>query len=144
MFLPTEEYKKIIKSIPIVCIDLIIQNLENKYLLVKRINEPLKGYYWVPGGRIMHYETIDNALYRILMAELKIEAENLQTNVIGVYEDFFDQNSFESNIKYHTISIVHKIFLKNIINIELDNQSEDYIWSNELPSRLVNKTIKLI
>jgi hypothetical protein len=91
----------------------------------------------------MHYETIDNALNRILIAELKLDAEILQTKVIGVYQDFFDQNSFESNIKYHTISIVHKIFVTNIINIELDNQSEDYIWSNELPSRLVNKTIKL-
>jgi colanic acid biosynthesis protein WcaH len=142
MLLPTEEYKKIITSIPIVCIDIIIQNSENKYLLVKRINEPLKGDYWVPGGRIMHCETIDIALNRILMAELKIDAKNLQKNFIGVYQDFFTENSFESKIKYHTISIVHKIFLIKRINVVLDNQSEDYIWSDELPSRFVNKTIK--
>jgi colanic acid biosynthesis protein WcaH len=128
---------------PIVCIDLIVENSEKKYLLLKRINQPLKGDYWVPGGRIMHYENIDNAINRILMTEVKIDAGVLSKDFLGVYQDFFTENSYESNIKYHTISLVHKLIVPNNIYVKLDNQSEKFIWANELPSRFKLITNKL-
>jgi colanic acid biosynthesis protein WcaH len=128
---------------PIVCIDLVVENSEKKYLLLKRINQPLKGDYWVPGGRIMHYENIDNAINRILMTEVKIDAGVLSKDFLGVYQDFFTENSFESNIKYHTISLVHKLIVPNNIYVKLDNQSENFIWANELPSRFKLITNKL-
>ena len=39
-------------NLPILCVDLIIQNSEGEFLLVKRDNHPIKGYDWVPGGRM--------------------------------------------------------------------------------------------
>ena len=46
-----ERYKAIVEAVPICCVDLIIKS-KGKILLVKRKNEPLKGEFWLPGGRI--------------------------------------------------------------------------------------------
>ena len=51
MILPSEEYKNVLSAIPIVCIDCLVVNESGEHLLVKRANPPLKGEYWVPGGR---------------------------------------------------------------------------------------------
>ena len=42
-------FKNIIASTPLVALDFIIE-YDNCFLLGKRINEPAKGYYFVPGG----------------------------------------------------------------------------------------------
>ena len=46
-------YKKIWLEMPIPCVDIIFQNKEGYFLLLKRNNEPLKSEFWLPGGRIL-------------------------------------------------------------------------------------------
>lgn len=141
MILPLEQYKKMIRTMPILCTDIVIKNNFNKYLLVNRKNEPLKSIFWVPGGRIMHFETIEDAINRIAQKEVNISTTNIKKRFIGVYQDFFNENSFESNTKYHTISIVYEIKILEFLNIKLDKQSESFIWSDSLPERFLNKII---
>ena len=62
--IPKEFYKEILKVIPIVCVDIVICNSKGLYLLVKRKNEPLKGWWWVVGGRVLHGETAKEAAAR--------------------------------------------------------------------------------
>ena len=50
-FIPEPEYKQLIKKMPIFCGDFLIF-AEKKYLLIKRNQEPMKGAYWVDGGRL--------------------------------------------------------------------------------------------
>ena len=64
MYIPKLEYKAILANIPIVCVDLIIIN-DGKFLLLKRDNEPAKGEFWFPGGRILKLETIKNGIYNL-------------------------------------------------------------------------------
>lgn len=40
--IPADEYARIIEVLPILCVDVIVQNSKGEYLLVKRANEPLK------------------------------------------------------------------------------------------------------
>ena len=54
---------------PIVAIDLIIRDESDRVLLGFRTNEPAKGVYFVPGGRIWKDERISDAFERILKAE---------------------------------------------------------------------------
>lgn len=51
MFIPENDYKKILSTMPILCVDLIIF-FDGKCLLLKKKNEPAKGQYWFPGGRV--------------------------------------------------------------------------------------------
>ena len=59
-YLPDQEYRKIINSMPIFCIDFLI-TWEKQYLLLQRKEEPLKNDYWVVGGRLLFKETIKDA-----------------------------------------------------------------------------------
>ena len=68
-YLLEKEYQKIIKSMPIFCIDFLI-SFQNKYLLIKRKEEPLKNSYWVIGGRLMFKEEIKQAAKRIPEREI--------------------------------------------------------------------------
>ena len=129
-------YKKIVKSIPIVCVDLILIN-QNNYLLIKRNQNPLKGEWWVPGGRILLNESLKKAVMRKLKEEIGIDL-NFKPEIYGIYEDTFSDSSFGNHI-YHTISIVFKIRIDNIDDISLDLTSNSWKLSNSLPKRLIEK-----
>tara|TARA_Y100000590_G_C15748301_1_gene1023096 strand:+ start:9712 stop:10143 length:432 start_codon:yes stop_codon:yes gene_type:complete len=125
-------YQKIVKSIPILCIDLIIV-YDKKYLLVKRNENPLKGEWWVPGGRVLLGETIEQTAKRKLEEEIGIKLDSYM-KVEGIYEDFFDNSSMGDHL-YHTLSIVFKIEIDNIDNIKLDSTSNNWALRCTLPKR---------
>ena len=69
IYLPDKEYKKIITTMPIFCIDFLIR-CEERYLLLKRVEEPMKGSYWVIGGRLRFKESIKDFSMRIQKKEI--------------------------------------------------------------------------
>jgi colanic acid biosynthesis protein WcaH len=137
--IPVEDYKKIIASMPILCIDIIIENQDEQYLLLKRANEPLKGDWWVIGGRVLKGETLMEAAIRKLKEEVGIEGLDLRVH--GIYEDFFDKNALDVDSLYHTVSVVFKTKLNTETPIQLDSQSHDWKYSKTLPERLRLKNI---
>jgi len=129
--IPEEEYKNIVDKIPLMCVDCVIVS-EGKYLLVKRDNEPLKGVYWTPGGRVLKGEKLYDAVIRKVEEETGLIVRPI--SVVGFYEDFYKKN--ELGLKMvHTTSIV---FSATVVSgeIKLDNQSSDYKWSRNLPKEL--------
>ena len=126
-------YKKIIKLLPIVCVDVIIKNSDGKFLLVKRKNNPLMGQFWLVGGRIEQMEKAQDAAKRKIMEEVGLEVEDLVFE--GCYEDNFDKNAFES-VPYHTISLIFSCLINyNSQEIKLDKQCSEWAWSDKLPDR---------
>jgi len=136
--IPVSEYTKIVEQMPIVCIDAVILNSKKQYLLIKRKNEPLLGDYWVPGGRLLKNETLDDAVVRKVRQELGITAHIVMP--LGVYEDFFDKSPLTLNSGLHTVSIVYLMVAEND-DINLDEQSDDWGWFDELPERLKKMTM---
>jgi colanic acid biosynthesis protein WcaH len=132
-------YKKIINCLPIVCVDIIIKNSDNKYLLVKRRNNPLKGEWWVVGGRIDHLEKAKKAAKRKLKQEINLNIDKLSFE--GFYEDNFKNNSFE-NTPYHTISLIFSCKVDNNQQFFLDKQSSEWMWSDKLPDRFTINIVK--
>jgi hypothetical protein len=51
--LSDEDFAHIVGLVPLVSIDLIIRDANGNVLVALRTNEPAKGVYFVPGGRIM-------------------------------------------------------------------------------------------
>ena len=132
MFINENLYKEIIKSIPILCVDIIVKNEKNQFLLVNRDNEPLKGNYWPPGGRVNVGETAMDAAQRKLIQELSIETNQL--DFIGVYEGIFNIDPFDKkDIVYHTVGMVFQAQVHSSIDITLDHQSSSWKWSDSLP-----------
>lgn len=137
--IPDAEYKIIIEQMPVVCIDAIIINHKKQFLLVRRKNEPLKGEYWVPGGRLLKNETLQEAIIRKVRQELGIESHIIMP--LGVYEEFFDKGPLNIKTGFHAISMVYLMIAEGE-NIQLDDQSDDWGWFDKLPERF-KKTLKI-
>ena len=64
-----DDFAQVVRLAPLVSIDLIIRDPIQDVLVALRTNEPAKGFYFVPGGRICKDETIQAAFIRILKVE---------------------------------------------------------------------------
>ena len=134
MFIKEALYRDIIQLIPILCVDIIIKNEKGQFLLIKRSNQPLKGEYWLVGGRINHGENARDAARRKLIEEVNIKAD--QFEFIGIYEGIFDIDPFDNvDITYHTIGLLFQIQIDSLTEISLDNQSSEWKWSDSLPEK---------
>lgn len=127
-FISKKQYKKVMQNMPVLTVDgIIIYN--GRYLLIKRENEPLKGKYWTPGGRVYKGEKITDALKRKIKEETGLDIKII--SLMGFYEDFYKKNEF--NIDFvHTVSFVYSA-IANTDKVILDNQSNGYKWAKRLP-----------
>jgi len=132
--IPEGLYRQIISVIPVICVDIVVRNKDNKFLLANRKNEPLKGEWWLIGGRIKHGEAAKAACSRKLFEELNLKVDKFC--FIGFYQDYFDRNSF-TNQNYHTFSLVFEVLLDGMDgeNIKLDPQHSEWGWFDKLPER---------
>ena len=132
--IPEEKYKMIMENMPIVCTDGVIVNDNGEYLLVYRNNHPLKGEYWLPGGRVMKNETLCEAVKRKMNQELGIDVEI--ERLLGFFETVFQKTRVSGIGGFHAISFV--FLLKPLQEkIVLDSQSSDWKWFNELPAKFL-------
>jgi colanic acid biosynthesis protein WcaH len=137
MRIPEDLYASIRQAIPIICVDLVIENSDGHFLLVKRTNHPLKAEWWVPGGRLLHSETVMSGAIRKGKEELGIELENL--TFMGFFEEIFEVDCRGADIPYHTISLVYRSRVVDSDHIRLDEQSSDFIWATALPEKFIIK-----
>jgi len=139
LFIPEPTYKTIIDNSVNVCVDVCLR-YENRYLLIKRNEEPMKNIYWPIGGRISKGEKAEEAARRKIKEEIGIDfTEELRP--IGYYEDTYDVSSF-GKMSYSTISIVWFGYLskEQVENIQLDYTSDSYDFQSFLPERFKVRT----
>jgi colanic acid biosynthesis protein WcaH len=134
-FIEPRLYRKISSRIPIVCIDLVIRDQRERYLLVRRKNHPLRGHWWVVGGRILLREHPVDAVYRKALEETGREAVN--PRLFGVMSDVYERNRFD-RCECHSVSVVYQCALDDG-PIKLDSQSSAYKWSDKLPERFLSR-----
>lgn len=87
-YLPAELYDQITKSIPIVSVEALIVK-DNALLFLRRNNQPVKGEWWFPGGRIRKGENFEQALYREIKEETDLELSSFR--FLGVYSRVFPE-----------------------------------------------------
>lgn len=127
MYISDELYKKIKLSLPIVCVDILLLH-EDKFLLVRRNQEPLKGSWWFSGGRIYKGELIFNAAVRKGKEELGLDLQVVR--MISIEESIFKK---EDGMDLHTINIVVEMRLMNFKQrIILDSTHSDFIWRDSI------------
>ena len=128
MYLEKTTFETVIASTPLISIDLIIKNSHGEYLLGYRTNKPAKGFWFVPGGRILKDETMDSAFVRLCQNELGIDAVRTNAEFLGTYEHFYQDCVFGDDITTHYVVLAYEVVLD--INIsELPNeQHNQYNW----------------
>lgn len=120
---------EIIEATPLVSIDLIVRNPSEKVLLGKRINRPAKGYWFVPGGRIIKNETIVHALKRISLTEMGQDLSTEAHSLLGAYDHIYEDNFLNvDRINTHYVVLAFSILLQQEIDVKPDKQHSDLQW----------------
>ncbi|WP_132057813.1 NUDIX domain-containing protein [Halorussus amylolyticus] len=82
-----DDWATIVRHVPIVSVDLVVK-CDAGIVLGERQNEPAKGEWFVPGGRVQKHETLREAVYRVAEEELGIEVDIVER--LGAYEHFYE------------------------------------------------------
>ena len=123
------ELVQVVKLAPLVSIDLIIENSKGQVLAGMRKNEPAKGFWFVPGGRILKNERILQAFERIAKDELGLKLTYNKAKFYGAYEHIYKTNfAKKAGFGTHYIVLAHKIKLNSNCEIILDNQHSEFVW----------------
>ena len=130
-----ERFRQVVRDTPLISIDLIIYSPDGAVLVGRRNNEPAKGYWFVPGGRIQKGETRSQAFSRLVRAELGIEASIESAEFSGVWEHHYETNALgDPDFGTHYVVLSYILRLSQKPQLALDDQHSDVRWA--LPEAL--------
>lgn len=129
-------YRRIVDVLPIACVDVVLRVRGRGFLLVRRGQEPLKGSWWVVGGRILQGETAVQAAVRKTRMEVGVDLTGAELRFRGYYEDVFESSPFGPG-PYHTVSLVFEAVLEELPSVTLDSSCTDWCCAERLPERFV-------
>jgi colanic acid biosynthesis protein WcaH len=97
--------------------------------LGKRNNDPLKGEWFTPGGRIHKNETWQDALLRIAEAELGLNCISVENfSLIGMWDHFYNNSALDQNTSTHYVNLPHCAEFTSKPQITLDHQHGEFEW----------------
>jgi colanic acid biosynthesis protein WcaH len=121
-------FKTVVENTPLVSIDLCLV-CDGQLLLGKRTNEPLKGEWFTPGGRIHKNETWQHALLRIVEGELGLCGIVVEDfSLMGVWDHFYNNSIFDQDISTHYVNLPHYVVVESRPLIAVDDQHGDVQW----------------
>jgi colanic acid biosynthesis protein WcaH len=126
--LSASDFAEVVRLTPLISIDLILRNSNGDALLGVRNNEPAKGFYFVPGGRILKNERIADAFRRIILNETGVSADISQSTFKGVFEHIYDSNfANRSDFGTHYVVLAYQI-TQPFDDVRLDSQHSAFEW----------------
>ena len=126
--LDSKNFKIIIENAPLVSIDLCII-CDSQVLLGKRNNEPLRGVWFTPGGRILKNEAWQDALLRIAEVELGLTDIAVEDfSLMGMWDHFYSNSALDQNTSTHYVNLPHYAEFKSKPQITLDDQHGEFKW----------------
>lgn len=124
-----EEFGEVVRLTPLVSIDLVLRDPEGHALLGYWTNEPARGLWFVPGGRIEKDERLADAFARILKVETGLSRSLSESRLLGVYEHFYPTNRFElPGFGTHYVVIGRELRLERRPEIAMDDQHSAVKW----------------
>lgn len=121
VYVPEEKFREIERLVPLASFNAIIVDGEGRVLVMKRNNEPAKGLYWYPGGRIKLGQSLEEALKEQIKEETGLEWSDLR--VIKVAS--VDSNIFKSR---HTVNINFLLKKVSKSEVQLNQGHSDFKW----------------
>lgn len=103
---PPEEWETVVRSVPLVSVDLVVEHGDG-VVLGKRENEPARGKWFVPGGRVRKHERLPDAVHRVAREELGVPVTVERR--LGVYEHFYDTAEFDDVGGKHYVPVGHHV-----------------------------------
>ncbi len=130
--LAADDFRMVVDFSPLISIDLVVKSSEGRVLLGKRLNKPAKGFWFVPGGRVLKNETLTNAFSRLTKVELGFEVSIDNARYLGLYEHFYDDSALSDSISTHYVVNAFLIELNELVPTLPVEQHSDYQWLSEI------------
>ena len=124
-YIPDFVYNLFVKHSVISCVDICILK-DNKVLLVLRNEEPAKGMWFPPGGRIQRGEEIFDAAIRKCNEEVGIDINPIK--IIHTDNTIFKK---DNEIIRHSLNVVVLAEPKSF-EVKLDQFSTDFKWVSKI------------
>lgn len=125
-------FKMVVESTPLVSIDLCFV-CEGQLLMGLRQNEPLRGQWFTPGGRLLKNERWQDGLARIAKLELGLNVTSDDFELMGVWDHFYENSAIDENISTHYVNLPHICHLESKPELSLDAQHGSFRWF-DIPS----------
>jgi len=131
MRLSREEFLEVVERTPLVSIDLIVRRSDGRVLLGRRANEPAKGCWFVPGGRILKNERLADAFRRICDAELGEPFAITDAKFLGVFEHLYPTNFAEKpGTGTHYVVLAYELHVDDLPDKLPADQHGEFDWFN--------------
>ncbi|RJT27305.1 GDP-mannose mannosyl hydrolase [Buttiauxella izardii] len=128
MFLSAEDFSTVVRSTPLISIDLIVENQAGEFLLGLRTQRPAQNFWFVPGGRVQKDETLERAFARLTEAELGQRFTLSDGEFYGVWQHFYDDNFSGPEFSTHYVVLGFRLRV-DAEKLQLpDAQHSDYRW----------------
>jgi colanic acid biosynthesis protein WcaH len=108
-FVPDEEWDVIVENVPLVSVDLVVDTPDG-VVLGKRTNEPAKGEWFVPGGRVHKHESLTDAVDRVAREELGVSVAIERQ--LGVYEHFWETTDLDDVGGKHYVTVGYHVTIE--------------------------------
>lgn len=102
---------------PFLTVDGVICDADGRILLIRRANQPYRGFYALPGGFVEIGETVEHACRREIEEETGLQLGALE--LVGVYSDP------HRDPRGHTVSIAFKAVLPSAQTLRAGSDARD-------------------
>ncbi|WP_255150042.1 NUDIX domain-containing protein [Halorarius halobius] len=109
-WIPEEDWETVVATVPIVSVDLLVRH-DGGLVFGKRRNDPVKGWWFLPGGRVHKGETRTEAVHRIAADELGIEVDIVES--LGAFEHFYETAAVEGVDDKHYLANGYVVDLRD-------------------------------
>jgi colanic acid biosynthesis protein WcaH len=127
-----EDFAAIVRLTPLVSIDLIVRDATRRVLVGRRLHEPARGSYFVPGGRITKNELRAAAFRRVCRMELGRECEMTQARFIGTFDHVYPTNALgQPGFGTHYVVLAFELSFPDTDWVLPKEQHVDYLWATD-------------
>lgn len=136
-------FRSTVRYFPTVSVNIIVQRPDGAVLFLKRLNNPAKGKWWVPGGRILNGERIADAMLSLLKDETGLTGELVAVSP-EYLEELWETDEFtEEDRKLYPkdTPYVHYLATAGLVHVRtdavpvLDAQSGTFEWFKKIPEQ---------
>lgn len=131
-FLSQSDFNTVVRLAPLISIDLIVRDADDRVFLGLRNNEPARDYFFVPGGIILKNEPLADAFARIVKREINYSATLDEASLVGIYDHFYDTNAAgEPGYGTRYVVLAHEIRPRAPSALSVDSQHREFGWWTE-------------
>lgn len=135
MRLTREDFLHLVRSGPLVSLDLVVRDPAGRVLVGWRVHRPARDAWFVPGGRVYKDESLDDAFRRITAAELGITLERSGATALGVFEHRYDDNGLDvPGVTTHYVVLAYALRLRGELPLPAAQHSA---WRWMTPAELL-------